>query len=148
MQLAAVQTQLFHERRQGPRESVDEFAQELRKLFSNAYSRSTRGGPEAEALGEIMLSNQFVVGLRPELKTKMVGMEGGFEELLMKARFEEAKKNREVTAVKTSGGHPNSSWGKKLGGTTAEEKRKPLGKPNVLKGTMSATLGKVYSRPV
>ena len=142
MQLAAVQTQLFHERRQCPRESVDEFAQELRKLFSNAYSRSTRGGPEAEALGQSMLSNQFVVGLRPELKTKMVGMEGGFEELLMKARFEEAK-NREVTAIKTSGGHPHSSWGKKPGGTMAEERRKPLGKPNGLKGTTSATLGEV-----
>ena len=89
VQLTAVQTQLFHERHQGPRESVDEFAQELRKLFSKAYSRSTRGGPEAEALGQSMLSNQFIVGLRPELKTKMVGMEGSFEELLMKSRFEE-----------------------------------------------------------
>ena len=137
VQLTAVQTQLFHERRQGPRESMDEFAQELRKLFSKAYSRSTRGGPEAEALGQSMLSNQFVMGLRPELKTKMVGMEGSFEELLIKSRFEEAK-NREVAAVKNSSGHPQSVWAKKPGGTTSDEKRKPLGKPNGPKGTMNA----------
>ena len=137
VQLTAVQTQLFHERRQGPRESVDEFAQELRKLFSKAYSRSTRGGPEAEALGQSMLSNQFIVGLRPELKTKMVGMEGRFEELLMKSRFEEAK-NREVLAVKNSSGHPQSGWAKKPGGPTSDEKRKPQGKPNGPKGATIA----------
>ena len=140
VQLTAVQTQLFLERHQGPRESVDEFAQELRKLLSNAYSRSMRGGPEAEALGQSMLSNQFVGGLRPELKTKMVGMEGSFEELLMKSRFEEAK-NRAVAAVKTSSGHPQSGWGKKPGGPTADEKRKTMGKPNGQKGTMTAALG-------
>ena len=140
VQFTAVQTQLFHERRQGPRESVDEFAQELRKLFSNAYSRSTRGGPEAEALGQSMLSNHFVMGLRPELKTKMIGMEGSFEELLMKSRFEEAK-NREVAAVKTSSGHPQSGWGKKPEGPTVDEKRKPLRKLNGKKGTTTAALG-------
>ena len=87
-----------------------------------------------------MLSNQFVVGLRPELKTKMVEMEGSFEELLIKSRFEEAK-NREVAAVKTSSGHPQSGWGKKPGGPTADEKRKPLEKLNGQKGTTTATLG-------
>ena len=96
-----------------------------------------RGGLEAEALGQSMLSNQFIVGLRPELKTKMVGMEGSFEELLMKSRFEEAK-NHEVAAVKNSSGHPQSVWAKKPGGPTSDEKRKPLGKPNGPKGTMNA----------
>ena len=31
-------------------------------------------------------------GLKPELKTKVAGMEGNFEQLLVKARFEEAKR--------------------------------------------------------
>ena len=82
----------------------------------------------------------FRVGLRPELKTKMVRMEGSLEKLLMKSRFEEVK-NREVAAVKTSSDHPQSGWGKKSGGPTADEKRKPLGKPNGQKGTTTAALG-------
>ncbi len=43
-----------------------------------------------------VLANQFVVGLIPELKRKVAGTEGNFEQLLTKARFEEAKL-REIT---------------------------------------------------
>lgn len=32
-----------------------------------------------------------MAGLRPEIKAKVVGVDGGFEELLVKARFEEVK---------------------------------------------------------
>ncbi len=38
-----------------------------------------------------MLANQFVSGLRPELKSRIVGLEGNLETLLTRARFEEAK---------------------------------------------------------
>ena len=45
----------------------------------------------AEKLGQMMLVNQFVAGLYEEIKTKVVGIEGSFDQLLGKARFEEAK---------------------------------------------------------
>ena len=38
-----------------------------------------------------MLVNQFVAGLLPEIKSKLVGIEGSFSQLLVKARCEEAK---------------------------------------------------------
>ena len=44
-------------------------------------------------MGQSVLSNQFVSGLKPELKTKVARMEGNFEQLLLvKVRFEEAKR--------------------------------------------------------
>ena len=39
-----------------------------------------------------MLVNQFVSGLRSELQSKVVGVEGSLEEIVAKARFEEAKR--------------------------------------------------------
>lgn len=91
VKLTALQTQMFHSRKQGPTESVDDFAQELRKLHSKAYSATMGGNPEAEKVGQIVLVNQFVSGLRSELQAKVVGVEGGMEEIVTKARFEEAK---------------------------------------------------------
>lgn len=44
-----------------------------------------------ETMGCTVLTSQFVAGLLPELKSKVAGSEGGFELLLVKARFEEAK---------------------------------------------------------
>ena len=38
-----------------------------------------------------MLANQFAVGLKQEIKIKVAGAEGTFEQLLSKAKFEEAK---------------------------------------------------------
>ena len=43
-------------------------------------------------MGQFVLSNQFISGLKPELKMKVAGMDGNFEQLLVKARFEEAKR--------------------------------------------------------
>ena len=51
VQLTAVQTQLFHSRRQGQKESVDDFAQELRKLHTRAYAAATCANAEAEKVG-------------------------------------------------------------------------------------------------
>ena len=91
VKLTALQTQMFHSQKQGATESVDDFAQELRKLHSKAYSTAMNGNPEAEKVGHIVLVNQFVSGLRSELQAKAVGVEGSMDELVAKARFEEAK---------------------------------------------------------
>ena len=91
VKLTALQTQMFHSRKQGTAESVDDFAQELRKLHSKAYSATVGGNSEAEKVGQIVLVNQFVSGLRSELQAKVVGVEGGIKEIVTKARFEEAK---------------------------------------------------------
>ena len=42
-------------------------------------------------MGRSVLSSQFVAGLNPTLKSKVAGAEGDFGQLLVKARFEEAK---------------------------------------------------------
>ena len=90
--LTALQTRAFHDRVQRAKETVDAYAQELCKLFSKAYATTTRGGSEAEKMGRTVLASQFVSGLRSELKSKVVGSEGSLEQLLAKARFEEAKR--------------------------------------------------------
>ena len=51
VQLTAIQPQLFHDRQQGAKESVDDYAQALRKLFKKAYSTVLRGEPEADSMG-------------------------------------------------------------------------------------------------
>ena len=91
VKLTALQTQMFHSRKQGASESVDDYAQELRKLHSKAYSTTIGGNTEAEKVGQIVLLNQFVSGLRPEIQAKVVGVEGSVDEIVAKARFEEAK---------------------------------------------------------
>ena len=90
VQIQSVQSSQFHERKQLPVEGVDSYAQDLRKLYNKAYSR-THGSREAEAMGRSVLAYQFVAGLLPHLKSKLVGSDGQFEELLTKARFEEAR---------------------------------------------------------
>lgn len=42
-------------------------------------------------MGQTLLSNHFVSGLCPNLKRKLIGMEGGLDELVLKAQFEEVK---------------------------------------------------------
>ena len=100
VRLTAIQTQLFHDHHQGPKESVDDYAQALRKLFKKAYPGVSRGQPEADSMGQTVLANQFISGLRADLKSKVVGTDGNLEQLLVKARFEEAKK-RELNVVRT-----------------------------------------------
>ena len=88
--IQSVHSSIFHERKQRARERVDNYAQDLRKLFHKAYA-NTHGSGEAEALGRCVLSNQFVAGLVDKLKSRLVGRTGTFEELLAQARFEEAR---------------------------------------------------------
>ena len=91
IRLTALQAQLFHNRQGQEKEMVDQFAQDLQKLYNLAYAWATSEGPQAERMGRTLLANQFVTGLRPDLKRKLIGTEGSLEELVLKARFEEAK---------------------------------------------------------
>ena len=99
--LPAIQSNLFHDKKQGVSESVDIYAQELRTLFHKTYLSVQQGTREAEALGQTILTNQFVAGLLPDIKSKIVGSEGNFNQLLSKARFEEAKL-REIYSIQSS----------------------------------------------
>ena len=98
IQIKSIQSQLFHDRQQKQNETVDEYAEALRKLFSRAYSNLSGA---TETMGQSVLANQFVAGLCPELKAKVVGAEGNMEQLLIKARFEEAKR-KDLAMVATS----------------------------------------------
>ena len=91
MHLRSVKSSQFHERKQRQDETVDSFAQELKCLFYKAYPSTQQGSPEAEAMGRAVLSSQFVAGLRADIKAKVAGVDGDFDELLTKARFEEAR---------------------------------------------------------
>ena len=68
VELTTIQSQCFHDDHQTAKETVDEFAQELKNLFHKASSNLARGGVEAEATGQSVLANQFVSDLQPELK--------------------------------------------------------------------------------
>ena len=91
VRIQSVQSSRFHERKQGPRESIDDYAQDLQSLFHQAYSSAQHEGGGAEAMGQSVLRYQFVAGLRANLRAKVVGCTGPFDELLSKARFEEAR---------------------------------------------------------
>ena len=91
VRLSTVQTSAFHSRQQRERESVDEYAQDLRHLFHRAYPAAKKGNKETEEVCKVVLTNQFVVGRAPAVKEKLAGAEGTFKELLTKACFEEAK---------------------------------------------------------
>ena len=60
--LPAIQSNLFHDKKQDVSESVDVYAQELHALFHKAYPSIQQGTREAEALGQTILTNQFVAG--------------------------------------------------------------------------------------
>ena len=91
VRIQAIESSLFHKRKQKPNETVDAYAQELRMLFNRAYPLAQQGTHEAETMGQSILAYQFVSGLRSKIKAKVAGCDGDFEQLLVKARFEEAK---------------------------------------------------------
>jgi len=91
VRIQAVHSNLFHQRKQSDKETVDQYAQELRKLFYKAYPRAKQASEQAEEFGRSVLAYQFTAGLLPTLRSKVAGVEGNFEQLLVKARFEEAK---------------------------------------------------------
>ena len=91
VQIQSVPSSLFHDRRQHPNETVDEYAQDVWHLFFQAYPQAQQGTEETKTMGRSVLAYQFVVGLKSNLKSKLAGVEGTFNQLLVKARFEEAK---------------------------------------------------------
>ena len=48
VRIGAIQSSLFHDRRQKERESVDDYAQDLRKLFYKAYPQTIQGTTDLE----------------------------------------------------------------------------------------------------
>ena len=93
IRIQGVDTSLFHEQKQRPGESVDQYAQELRRLHQKAYPESLRGSEEAKQIGKTLLASQFLKGLHLEIKKNVTVSEqsGEIDKLLAKARFEEAK---------------------------------------------------------
>ena len=90
VRIQALECSTFHERKQGRKETVDTYAQELQRLFQRAYPSAVHGNPDAQEMGQAVLSSQFVSGLTPQIKRKIAYLEGAtFSELWQKARFEE-----------------------------------------------------------
>ena len=102
VRIQSVQSSKFHGRKQRATETVDQYAQDLRKLFLRAYSSTQREAPGAETMAQSVLAYQFVDGLLPNIKMKLAGSEGTFEELLSKARFQEARLRDVATAERKS----------------------------------------------
>ena len=100
VQIQSVQSSLFHDRKQ-TNETVDEYAQDVRCLFYLAYPWAQQGTQETENLARTVLAYQFVAGLKPNLKSKLAGVEGTFDQLLVKARFEETKASDMSLVTKT-----------------------------------------------
>jgi len=90
MRIQTLECSTFYERKQDKTESVDTYAQELQHLFKGAYPSAVCGNADAQEMGQAVLSSQFVGGLVPEIKRKIVYLEGvTFSELWQKACFEE-----------------------------------------------------------
>ena len=68
VEIRSVQSSRFHERKQLRNESVDSYAQDLRKLYDKAYSKAQKGSKEAEMMGRSVIACQFVAGLFLHLK--------------------------------------------------------------------------------
>ena len=60
-------------------------------MFWKAYPSASRGSQEAEEMGKVALASQFVTGFWEDIKAKLAGCDGDLDQLLVKARFEEAK---------------------------------------------------------
>ena len=79
VRIKSVQSGLFHERKQKSKESVEEYAQDLNRLYQRAY-------PQSECRCRKDGTNCFdISGFKPEIRLKLAGHEGSFEQLLMKA---------------------------------------------------------------
>ena len=75
VRIQAVQSSRFHERKQGAKESVDSYAQDLLRLFNQAYSSASASG-DCDQMRLSVLAYQFVAVLKSELKAKLVGHKG------------------------------------------------------------------------
>jgi len=133
--LQAIHSNLFHQRKQEEGEAVNQYVQELRKLFYKAYPKANQA--TARGFGKSVLAYQFVAGLIPVLRLKVTGVEGNFDQLLVKARFEEAKlRGLTPSSIKPqdSSSTIQSMEGKKgsfySSGGSVLSRTAPLGRPN------------------
>lgn len=118
--IQSVRSSLFHDRKQSSGESVDSYAQDLKRLFYLAYPKASQSHSETETLGKSVLSNQFVAGLEPTLKSKVAGSDGDFEQLWVKARFEEAKiRDLQPASAKQPSDSQSKGSSKKSAGVTS-----------------------------
>ena len=72
-------------------------------------------------MGKAVLASQFVSGLRPEIKLKVAGTDGDIQQLLVKARFEEARL-RDLSRADKAGGVSSTSSVQKKGGPKPPQK--------------------------
>ena len=56
MRIQSVQSGLFHSRRQKVNERVDDYAQDLNRLYQKAYPQANQGGQEAETMLRAVLA--------------------------------------------------------------------------------------------
>ena len=77
VRIQSVQSQLFHSRRQKVNEKVDDYAQDLSRLYQKAYTQANQNSQEAETMGKAVLAYQFVL---PEIQVKVAGIEETFDQ--------------------------------------------------------------------
>ena len=83
VQIQSIQSSIFHKRKKLlTTASIDNYAQDLRKLYSKAYSNDHEVAKKLGQWGRSVLVYRFVAGLLPHLKSKFAGNDGRFEELL------------------------------------------------------------------
>ena len=87
-----------------------------------------------------MLASQFVTGLCPELQSKVVGLEGSMDQLVMKTRFEEAK-NKELTPARTTTTQPKKIH--PISHTTSTSSTSKSSKPVLKTGSSDTTSSKI-----
>ena len=99
----------------------------LRKTYANSIAKPMLGSPrepqKQRRWDKTVLASQFVAGLRPHLQAKVVGMEGGLDQLVLKARFEEAK-SKELTAARPGAATKPNKGSAPSGGTSSGAPRK------------------------
>ena len=110
---------------------MDTYAQNLRRLFYRAHPRSQQGSRETEEFGRSILAYQFVAGLLPEIRRRLAGQEGTFDQFLVRARFEEAKlkelgsPDQNPTPKKTQPQQRSSGGGEQGSTTTPPPRNQP-----------------------
>ena len=139
-----MQSSRFHGKKQLATETVDQYAQELKKLFLRAYPPTQREAPGAETMAQSVLSYQFVDGLVPEIKVKLAGCEGTFEELLSKARFQEARL-RDVTPAADTRPTPGAHLPKSTTPVSVDDRRNGRNGRNRTRMTTNKTELKCYT---
>ena len=69
---------------------MDEYTQDLNRLCQKTYPQANQGSQVAETMSRVVLAYQIVSRLLPGIQVKLASMEGTFDQLWIKTRFEEA----------------------------------------------------------